>query len=159
MSGPGERLARIHRIRQIEEDQARLAVESAVGRLRRAEAGVEEAVREESEARSRRNHALGDYGGKPHAWIGAEREAQIHRVVAVRNALKIPQIACEIQAKREVYVERRRERQKIETLLQSALEKQRVEVERKLRAQIDDLFQLRRRRALESEEDRRPKEG
>jgi BMFP domain-containing protein YqiC len=155
VSAPGQRLARIHRIRQIEEDQARHAVESVVGALRSIEAGVEQAIRDESEARSRRNHALGDFGEKPDGWIGAEREAQIHRVVAVRNALKIPEIEREIQAKRELYLGCRRERQKLETLLAGALKKQRIEIERKLRAQIDDLFQLRRRRALGSEEDER----
>lgn len=159
MSAPGQRLARIHRIRQIEEDQARLAVESAVGALRRAEASVEQALRDEFEARSRRNDALLHQAGGPDDWVRSEREAQIHRVAAVRNAQKIPEITSEIEAKREIYLERRRERRKLETLLQSALEKQRIELERKLRAQIDDLFQIRRRRTLEAEERRSPQEA
>lgn len=159
MSAPAQRLARIHRVRQIEEDQARLAVESAVGALRRAEASIEQAIREESEARSRRNDALVDHAGRPDDWVRAEREAQIHRVAAVRSAREIPGITSEIEARREVYLECRRERRKLETLLQSAFEKQRLELERKLRAQMDDLFQIRRRRMLEAEESRHPQEG
>jgi flagellar export protein FliJ len=159
VSAPGQRLARIHRIRQIQEDQARLAVESGVGALRRAEARIERAVGEEFEARGRRNDALVDHGGRPDDWVRAEREAQIHRVAAVRSAREIPEITREIEAKREVYLECRRERRKLETLLQSALEKQRLERERKLRAQIDDLFQIRRRRMLEAEESRHPQKG
>ncbi len=48
---------------------------------------------------------------------GPESEAQLQRVFAVRSARTIPRLEMEIQVKKDGYLERRRERQKLESLL------------------------------------------
>jgi flagellar export protein FliJ len=140
-----KRLGRIFRIRQMEEDQARLGLESSVAVLRRTQMQVGEALEAELEARVRRNSALVDPMTETNGWLWPESEGQIQRVVAVRAARGIPRLEAEIQAKRDGYFERRRERQKLENLLHKAEEKESLEMERKSRAELDDLVQARRR--------------
>jgi hypothetical protein len=129
----------------MEEDQARLGLESSVAVLRRTQMQVGEALEAEQGARVRRNAALAEPAMEPNGWLGPESEAQIQRVVAVRTARAIPRLEAEIQAKRDGYFERRRERQKLESLLHKAEEKEALETERKNRAELDDLLQARRR--------------
>lgn len=140
-----KRLDRLYRIRQLEEDQARMTLESSVSVLRRTQMQVGEAMAEEHGARVRRNGLLGEPGADMHAWMGPESEAQLQRVIAVRTARVLPRLEFETQKKREGYIERRRERQKLESLLARAKEKEAIELERKTRAELDDLVLARRR--------------
>jgi hypothetical protein len=121
-----------------------MAVERAAARVCQVEIGIEQALAEERRARSRRNAALADAGTQPDSWLKAESEAQIQRVLAVRNARALPALEKEAGAAREQYLERRRERQKLEQLLTNAAEEERMEVQRKTRAAMEDLFQGRR---------------
>jgi flagellar biosynthesis chaperone FliJ len=129
----------------MEEDQARLGLESSVAMLRRAQTQVGDALTAEQAARVRRNEAFLDPELEAFGWMGPESEAQLQRVVAVRSARTIPRLEIEVQAKRDGYFERRRERQKLETLLTRAEEQEAAERERKSRAELDDLLQSRRR--------------
>jgi hypothetical protein len=129
----------------MQEDQARLGLESSVALLRRAQMQVGEALTAEQAARGRRNHAFMEPEAEAYGWKGPESEAQLQRVFAVRSARPIPRLEMEVQAKREGYFERRRERQKLETLLTRAEEQEAMERERKSRAELDDLLQSRRR--------------
>ena len=129
----------------MEEDQARLVLESSVAVLRRTQMQVGEALEAEQAARVQRNSVLAESAAELNGWLGPESEAQIQRVVAVRTARAIPRLEAEIQAKRDGYFERRRERQKLESLLHKAEEKEALEMERKSRAELDDLLQARRR--------------
>jgi flagellar biosynthesis chaperone FliJ len=140
-----KKLGRLHKIRQMQEDQARLGLESSVALLRRAQMQVGEALTAEQAARGRRNHALVEPEVEVHGWMGPESEAQLQRVFAVRSARTIPRLEVEIQAKRDGYFDRRRERQKLESLLTRAEEQEAMERERKSRAELDDLLQSRRR--------------
>jgi flagellar biosynthesis chaperone FliJ len=145
MNSGRERLGRVHRIRQLEEDQSRLALQSTVAALRQAEARIERALLEEAAARDRRNAALLENGGKSEEWKSSESEAQIHRVLAVRDARALPSLVEEVGLHRELYFDRRRERQKLEGLVKRAAEEQKLETEQKDRKEIDDLHQARRR--------------
>jgi hypothetical protein len=129
----------------MEEDQARLGLESSVATLRRAQMQVGEALTAEQAARGRRNHALLEPETEVYGWMGPESEAQLQRVAAVRIARVIPRLEQEIQVRRDGYFERRRERQKLESLLTRAEEQESKEMERKSRAELDDLLQSRRR--------------
>jgi hypothetical protein len=129
----------------MQEDQARLGLESSVALLRRAQTQVGEALTAEQAARGRRNHAFVEPEAEAYGWMGPESEAQLQRVFAVRSARAIPRLEMEVQAKREGYFDRRRERQKLETLLTRAKEQEAMERERKSRAELDDLLQSRRR--------------
>jgi flagellar export protein FliJ len=73
----------------------------------------------------------------------------------VRQARTIPRLTSDSDSKRETYLERRRERQRLETLLEKASAKERNERERRIRAEMDDLFQIRRRFSLDSATDTR----
>jgi flagellar biosynthesis chaperone FliJ len=66
-------------------------------------------------------------------------------VVAVRSARTIPRLEQEVQIRRDGFLDRRRERQKLESLLTRAEEQEAMERERKSRAELDDLVQSRRR--------------
>jgi flagellar biosynthesis chaperone FliJ len=77
--------------------------------------------------------------------MGPESEAQLQRVLAVRSARTIPRLEQEVQIRRDGYLDRRRERQKLESLLTRAEEQEAMERERKSRAELDDLVQSRRR--------------
>ena len=129
----------------MEEDQARLGLESSVASLRRAQTQVGEALTAEQGARGRRNSALLEPQSEALGWMGPESEAQLYRVFAVRSARVIPRLEMEVQAKRDGFLERRRERQKLENLLTRAEEQEAMERERKSRAELDDLVQSRRR--------------
>ena len=121
-----------------------MIVEHAVAALRLAEAGVEDALTAERDARSRRNDCMREPGRAAGNWAEAESEAQIDRVLAVRRAYALPALEMEIGAAREAYLERRRERQKIENLMRQAARKEELESARRSRLEIDDLFQARR---------------
>jgi flagellar export protein FliJ len=140
-----KRLDRIYRIRQIEEDQARMTLESSVALLRRTQMQVGEAMMVEQGARVRRNAVLGEPAANLDAWMEPESEAQLQRLIAVRTARALPRLEFDTQKKREGYIDRRRERQKLESLLTRAKEQEAVERERKSRAELDDLVLARRR--------------
>lgn len=159
MSAPGKRLTRIYHIRQMQEEHARLVVESAVGALRRLEASVEEARVQAQDARGQRNRVLRDAGsfeksdaaqGDSAQWLEAESEAALCHIMELRYTQKIPRLVEDLGMKRESYLERRRERRKLETVLLQAAEKDRRERERRARAELDDLFEIRRRRRRDS---------
>jgi flagellar biosynthesis chaperone FliJ len=145
MNNPRKRLGRLHKIRQMEEDQARLGLESAVATLRRAQTQVGEALTAEQAARGRRNYAFVDPDSEPYGWMGPESEAQLQRLLAVRSARTIPRLEQEVQVRRDGFLDRRRERQKLESLLSRAEVQEAMERERKSRAELDDLVQSRRR--------------
>lgn len=145
---PKRRLGRLHRIRALEEDLARTTVEGAVAAVRLAETGIERALAQEKAARGRRNAALLETGPSaaldPERWRQAESEAQIHRVLAIRHARSLPALEKEAAALREEYLERRRERQKLEKLLTKAAEEERIANERRSAAAMEGLLQGRR---------------
>jgi len=145
VNNPRKRLGRLHKIRQMEEDQARLGLESTVAMLRRAQTQVSDALTAEQAARGRRNYAFLEPESEPYGWMGPESEAQLQRVVAVRSARTIPRLEQEVQIRRDGFLDRRRERQKLESLLTRAEEQEAMERERKSRAELDDLVQSRRR--------------
>jgi hypothetical protein len=129
----------------MEEDQARLGLESTVATLRRAQMQVNDALAAEQAARGRRNNAFLEPESEPYGWMGPESEAQLQRVLAVRSARTIPRLEQEAQIRRDGFLDRRRERQKLESLLTRAEEQEAMERERRSRAELDDLVQSRRR--------------
>lgn len=144
MTSPKRRLGRLRRIRALEEDLARTAVETAVAAVRQAESGVARALAQERGARGRRNAALLQANSDSERWRQEEAEAQIHRVLALRHSRALPALENEAAARREEYLERRRERQKLEKLLTKAAEEERIEEERRSAAAVEELFQGRR---------------
>jgi len=129
----------------MEEDQARMTLESSVAMLRRTQLQVGEAMVSEQGARVRRNAVLGEPAADVHAWMGPETEAQLQRVIAVRTARVLPRLEFDAQKKREGFLDRRQERQKLESLLTRAKEQETIELERRSRAELDDLVLARRR--------------
>src|SRR5271156_4095804 len=69
VNNPRKRLGRLHKIRQMEEDQARLGLESTVAMLRRAQTQVSDALTAEQAARGRRNYAFLEPESEPYGWM------------------------------------------------------------------------------------------
>ncbi len=153
-----KRLERLHRIRQLEEGQARIAVEAAATALRTQQSRMDSALRAERESRQSRNRVLEveiearreDLEGQ---WWLSEAEAQIGQGMAVRMACTIPELDTAVEVCRAEFLSRRQQRQKVEVLLDEAVRRERTDAIRRSGAELDDIF-LTRRMHSKAREDR-----
>jgi hypothetical protein len=145
-------LRRLLRIRELEEEQSRLALESAIGdlnQLRQAQTAIAERDR-----RGRRLVQSSVHSGEwPDRLAGLE-ETRVANRLAKAIAPRIEDAESDVASLREEYLASRVERRQAETLISEAEARDALEAERKNQQGLDDWFRNRmHREALEAKRD------
>jgi hypothetical protein len=140
-------LRRLLRIREIEEEQCHLAVESAVGELGRLE--LAQAANAERDRQGRRLLVSSAHSGELADRLAAQAESSAARRHSAQLAPRIESAKREVDILRHQFLLKRVERRQAETLIQE--EEGRAEIEEGRRSQqaLDDWhrFRLHRSRA------------
>jgi flagellar export protein FliJ len=148
-------LRRLLRIRDLEEEQARLALDSAVGGLNRLEQALA-ATAERDRGGRRLVQASARNGELPDRLAGLEETRAADRLVQVL----IPRIAAagqQVTALREEYLAARVERRQAETLIEEAEARDALDADRRSQQGLDDWFRNRLHRAgQQAEREARP---
>lgn len=137
-------LERLRRIRDLEEEQHRLALESATGQLRRLEAARQAAGETE-----RAGRVL--VGSSAHTGELADRQGGLVQAEAAgrRVALLEHQLAraeAAIQQLRQTFLEKRVERRQAETLVSESAARSAIESNRRSQRAVDDWHGSRKQR-------------
>jgi flagellar biosynthesis chaperone FliJ len=134
-------LRRLLRIRELEEEQSRMALESAVGDLSRLQQAL--AATAERDRRGRRLvHASAASGEFRDRLAGLEETRTAGRLVTVLGP-RIEETAKDVAALREDYLEQRVERRQAETLIEEGQARDAVEADRRSQMALDDWFRNR----------------
>lgn len=135
-------LRRLLGIRDLQEEQSKLALESALGELRR----LENALRITFE-RGRRGrgliHASAQSGQLTDRLAGLEEDRAVNLHVAALEP-RIDVKVEEIEELRNAYLSKRVERRQAETLIQEAEAREAMETNRRGQQSIDDWYNLRK---------------
>jgi flagellar export protein FliJ len=138
-------LRRLLRIRELEEEQARLALDSSVGGLNRLEQALTATA--ERDRRGRRLVQTSAHSGElPDRLAGLEETRSADRLVQVL----IPRIAAagqQVTALRDEYLNARVERRQAETLIEEAEARDALDADRRSQQGLDDWFRNRLHRA------------
>ena len=149
-------LRRLLRIRELEEDQGRMALETAIGDLNRL-MNVQAATAERGQ-RGRRLVGLSAVTGEFTDRLAGLEETRAAERYALALAPKIANAHEEVANMREDYLDKRVERRQAETLIEEAEARGAADAERKSQQALDDWFRNRLHRAgLEAR--RSPAEG
>jgi hypothetical protein len=136
--GPSRTLRRLLRIRDLEEEQSRLALESSVGELNRLRDALKANV--ERERRGRRLiEASARTGELPDRLAGLEEAHMADRLFAVLE----PRIAAkeeDVMARRQEFLLKRVERRQAETLIEDAEAQEAIESERRGQQALDNWY-------------------
>lgn len=129
-------LERLFRVLTVEEEQAQLAVQSAVADLRLLESGLQRALEREHTGRQ---WLCSTAGGD-----AVDRFAGLEEIASARRAAQAfrPRIAEQerrVDALREAYIAKRVERRQAETLIEAARKRAAEEAERRNQQMLDDL--------------------
>lgn len=143
-------LRRLLRIRDIEEEQCRLALESALGELNRLEHAL--AATTERERRGRRLVVAGVRGGELLDRLAGLEETHAADRLAGALTPKIAETAQDVVALRQEFLGKRIERRQAETLIGETEARDAVATGRREQQGIDDWYRSRMRMA-ESEEE------
>jgi hypothetical protein len=143
-------LVRLLRVRDLEEEQCRLALESAIGQLNRLEQAL--VASEERDRRGRRLiEASARNGEFPDRLAGIEEMHAASR----RAEVLIPRMAeakTVVAELRQAYIEKRTERRQAETLIEAAKARDAIEAERRSQQNLDDWYRNRMHRVEAKEE-------
>lgn len=134
-------MRRLLRVRDLEEEQSRLALESAVGDLHRLEAALGAAQQRERRGR-RLVQTSAQSGELPDRLAGLEET----RAGARHAAALTPRIAeaeAEVATLRQEFILKRVERRQAETLIQETAARDALEEERRGQRALDDWFRAR----------------
>jgi hypothetical protein len=135
---PSRSLRRLLRIRDLEEEQSRLALESALGELNRLENALKATV--ELERRGRRLiEASARTGELPDRLAGLEEAHTADRLFAVLGP-RIEAKEEEIMARRAEFFSKRIERRQAETLIKESEAQEAIEAERRGQQAIDNWY-------------------
>ncbi len=131
-------LRRLLRIRDLEEEQCRLTLESALGELGRLEDALKGTI--ERERRGRRLVEAGVRTGElPDRLAGIEETHAADRLFAVLG----PRIAAkeeEVMVKRQEFLLKRVERRQAETLIQESEAEETIETDRRGQQELDNWY-------------------
>lgn len=134
-------LRRLLRIRDLEEEQCRLALELALGDLRRLEHA--QAATVERNRRGRRLVDLSALNGElPDRLAGIEEQRVANRF-ALALAPRIWDAAQDVAGLREDYLDKRVERRQAETLIKEAEALDALDADRRSQQALDDWFRNR----------------
>jgi hypothetical protein len=129
-------LCRLLRVLEIEEEQSRMALESALGELRRLERALAAAA--ERDRGGRRLVALSARTGElPDRLAGLEEtRSAMRRLAALRP--KIAEMELVVGALRQEFLSKRVDRRQAETLIREAEAKEAIEAGRRGQQSLDD---------------------
>ncbi len=129
-------LRRLLRIRELEEEQSRNALDSAQGELVQLEAALNAARAREQFGRRLVSDSA--WSGEPEDWFAglAESRFAAHHAVALSD--RIESVEPEIEELRQTFLSRRVERLQSETLIKEAEELVHFEADRRSQRALDD---------------------
>ncbi|MGD0630788.1 MAG: hypothetical protein ABR987_15770 [Terracidiphilus sp.] len=146
-------LRRLLRIRELEEEQGRIALEAALGDLIRLKSAQAASV--ERGRRGRRLVGSSAVSGELADRLAGLEEARTAERVALALVPRIADADEEVASLREDYLASRVERRQAETLIQEAEARDALDADRKSQQALDDWFRNRLHRAgLEAQEAR-----
>jgi len=149
-------LRRLLRIRDLEEEQGRIALESAMGDLRRLEQA--QAAAADRDRRGRRLVDASVRTGELHDRLAGLEEIQVSRRLEFALDPLIADAELEVAELREEYLKKRIERRQAETLIQEAVARDALDGERRSQHGLDDWFRNRlHRRTLQAAFEEREK--
>jgi hypothetical protein len=137
-------LRRLLRIRDLQEEQSRLALESTLGELNRLQDAMRATVERERQGR-RLVEASARTGELPDRLAGIEESHATDRLFAVLE----PKIAAkeeEVMARRQEYLAKRVERRQAETLIEEAEAEEALEASRRGQQALDNWYASRQYR-------------
>jgi len=143
-------LRRLLRIREIEEEQRRLALEAALDELGRMEQALAATARRES--RGRRLVSLSAHTNEPADRMGGLEQARAASDHAAHLAERIEAAAEQVAWRRDDLLDKRVERRQAETLIDEAAARESMIASRRGQQVIDDWFATRRFRQKRSPE-------
>ncbi len=138
-------LRRLLRVLEIEEEQCRLALESALGSLRRLEHAY--AAASERQRRGRRLVVSSAASAEPEDRLAGLEETRAGRRHAVALAPRIAEMEEKVDAQRQIYLAKRVERRQAETLIREIEARDAIEAGRRGQRTLDEWFLSRMRRA------------
>jgi flagellar biosynthesis chaperone FliJ len=135
-------LGRLLKVRLLEEEQCRIALETAVGHLHRLEHARAFAGERERRGRQIIHQAI-QAGELPDRIAGIEEERAALRQAAMLEAA-IPQSREFVHTLRETYLSARIERRQVETLINEAKAAEALDADRRGQQALDDMYGSRR---------------
>ena len=138
-------LRRLLRIRELEEEQRRLAVEAAVAELRRLEASSEEASLQQSRGRRLLEASIREGVAEDRLAARFESAAGTRRTAYLLPMIEDQEM--EVGLLREQLLEKRVERRQAETLIREAEAREALEQTRRAQQGLDDWYRNRQARA------------
>jgi hypothetical protein len=135
-------LRRLLRIRDLEEEQSRTALEAAMGGLHRLQNAA--AAMTARDRRGRRLVEAGARSGEFRDRLAGLEETKAAARLTLALAPRIEQAERNAAALRENYMAKRIERRQVETLIEEAEARDAVEEERKSQMALDDWYRNRR---------------
>jgi len=136
--GVSRALRRLLHIRSLEEEQSRLAVESALVELRRLEHALNVSV--EQDRRGRRRITLSARNGELPDRVAGVVEMRIANAQATALTPWIAQAEGQVSDLRDEFLLRRVERRQAQTLIDETEERDRVEAARRGQQALDDWY-------------------
>jgi flagellar export protein FliJ len=137
-------LRRLLHIRMLEEEQRKIALESALSELHRLESVLRAARESERNGRQRIARSLRSSDATDRI-AGLVECASAQRSAQIIEA-RIPQAALRVNAARDEYLAKRVERRQVETVIQEAEDAQDAEAARRNQQTVDEWFSARRQR-------------
>jgi flagellar biosynthesis chaperone FliJ len=131
-------LRRLFRIRELEEEQSRLALDASLSELRRLEAALRGAEQQRRRATQTVNQGV-CAGSLAERMAGLEEEASSERLSSALG-LWIEELHAKINALREVYRVKSLQRRQAETLVDEAEARSRMDAARHEQAGLDDWY-------------------
>lgn len=150
-------LRRLLRIRDLEEEQCRLALESSIGELNRLQSAL--ASTAERDRRGRRLvQASVQTGEFQDRLAGLEETRAADRIVAVLEP-RIEAKEAEVAQRRREFLAKRMERRQAETLIQASEAEEAIEAGRRTQLALDDWYSSRLYRETDANEERNAPES
>jgi flagellar biosynthesis chaperone FliJ len=131
-------LRRLFRIRELEEEQCRLALESATGTLHSLQHALEATV--ERNRRGRRLIEASVHSGELPDWLAGLEEMRAAGRYVVALTPRIADAELDVAALREEFLAKRVERRQAETLIKETEARDAVEAGRRSQQSLDDWF-------------------
>jgi flagellar biosynthesis chaperone FliJ len=131
-------MQRLFRVRELEEEQARLALEAATGTLRQLEHALEASATEDRRGRRLFDHSA-HTGELPDRLGGLEESRAAGRWAAVL-APRIAGSEAEVAALRKQFLEKRIERRQVETLIEETEGRDDLKAGRRSQQTLDDWY-------------------
>jgi hypothetical protein len=148
-------LRRLLRIRELEEEQSRLALQAASGDLHRFQHA--QAANIERERAGRRLVQASARSGEFRDRLAGLEEARAADRLAVVLTPRIAEAEQDVNRLREAFLFSRVERRQVETLIEEAVARDTIDADRRSQQALDDWFRNRRHKA-DAEADARPTE-